>query len=87
LEIFREPPGGHEDPPADTCAYTYFLGFTQKPPGGPPLLPSDASLVVQLFEFYEVWVNGDVLIVGLEVFKVHDHVMMINCGLGIMHLE
>jgi len=27
------------------------------------------------------------IIVGFEVFKVHDHVMMINYGLGIMHLE
>jgi len=25
------------------------------------------------------------MIAGLEVFKVHDHVGMINCGFGIMH--
>jgi len=25
------------------------------------------------------------MIAGLEVFKVHDHVGMIICGLGIMH--
>jgi len=25
------------------------------------------------------------MIAGLEVFKVHDHVGMINYGLGIMH--
>jgi len=27
------------------------------------------------------------MIAGLEVFKVHDHVAMINCGLGILNLE
>jgi len=27
------------------------------------------------------------MIAGLEVFKVLDHVVMINWGLGIMHLE
>jgi len=27
------------------------------------------------------------MIVGLEVFKVHDHLVMINFQLGIMHLE
>jgi len=27
------------------------------------------------------------MIASLEVFKVHDHVVMINCGLDIMHLE
>jgi len=27
------------------------------------------------------------MIAGLEVFKVHDHVGMINCALDIMHVK
>jgi len=27
------------------------------------------------------------MIAGLEVFKMHDHVGMINCGLHIMHVK
>jgi len=27
------------------------------------------------------------MIDGLEVFKAHDHVWMINCELGIMHVK